>query len=708
MMYRTKLTQIWGNRLYWIVGLALLLSLIPTTTQAQTNQVDVVFVVDESGSMNSIQTTVKNNIGVVANGLSGSGIDGRFGLVGFGANTNHPAPGSPNGAPHIHTPITDLANFTANLNGLVNSGSYEPGFQATSLSTSNPMNFRPNAGTCIVLVSDEDADDPMNKSQAIMDLSTRNATFFGIVRSGSGNTTNDYGPDPGSLADVTGGQVFEITNFLGTPQIVLDALTEACVQSLDQVSGHKFNDLNGNGVHDNGEPLLSGWQIILVDQSGNIQMTTTDANGNYSFNNLTPGTYTVYEIAQPGWVQTAPANGSYTITVTQGQSIQNLDFGNKICEEGQPDLAITKSARPDPFIIGQKGYYILEVTNVGTAPFNGTAAVYDTIPDGLIPTSATPPCTIMGQDISCPVSVPLNAGDSQTFIIEVDVTAAAAPGVKNCATVQADVDADQSNNESCIKTLVPNPPEVEPDLGDAPDSTNHPGAKMSAYPGTAVLANYPTVYDDPTGVPGPIHLKPTEDSHLGRGVSGETDADTLPDSDGVTNIDPTSNQANRDKYDDGVHIPSIQIPKCGKTSFRYSVNVVGGVKKRVVNVWFDFNRDGDWDDVLKCRSGRKVLEVPEWAVQNDIISVGNGYHTLSTPTIAAMNPPSVERPMWMRITLNSGLEVSTSADIRIPDGRGPVRGYSYGETEDYLLMGEKSPEVTEGEQHIENIHNEQR
>ena len=45
----------------------------------------------------------------------------------------------------------------------------------------------------------------------------------------------------------------------------------------------------------------------------------TDANGNYSFTNVGPGTYTVQEELQSGWIQTFPAPpGTYTVAATSG------------------------------------------------------------------------------------------------------------------------------------------------------------------------------------------------------------------------------------------------------------------------------------------------------------------------------------------------------------------------------------------------------
>ncbi|MCB0088361.1 MAG: hypothetical protein KDE54_10640, partial [Caldilineaceae bacterium] len=91
------------------------------------------------------------------------------------------------------------------------------------------------------------------------------------------------------------------------------------------------------------------------------------------------------------------------------------------------------------------------------------------------------------------------------------------------------------------------------DLGDAPDSTNHAGAAMLAYPGTG--AHYPTVFDVAAPERGPKHLRPRP-FHLGRGVTAEAEADLGFDQDGVNNIRPAANTPNLDKRDDGLLAPS--------------------------------------------------------------------------------------------------------------------------------------------------------
>ncbi len=124
-------------------------------------------------------------------------------------------------------------------------------------------------------------------------------------------------------------------------------------------SGMKFNDLNGNGAKDAGEPGLPDWTITLkgTDGMGNAvsKSTTTDANGNYSFS-VPPGSYTVCEVQQTGWKQTFPKSECYNITLISRQVDSNNDFGNfglvtvTACKLSDADgsLATTDDETPVP------------------------------------------------------------------------------------------------------------------------------------------------------------------------------------------------------------------------------------------------------------------------------------------------------------------------------------------------------------------------
>ncbi|GAB3908882.1 hypothetical protein GCM10029964_109430 [Kibdelosporangium lantanae] len=100
------------------------------------------------------------------------------------------------------------------------------------------------------------------------------------------------------------------------------------------ISGTKYEDVNGNGVRDTGEPGLAGWTIDLSLNGSPVTSTTTDANGDYTFAlnaNTLPvgaGTYTLTERQQPGWVR-SQAPDPVPVGYGAGQnSFGGNNFGN--------------------------------------------------------------------------------------------------------------------------------------------------------------------------------------------------------------------------------------------------------------------------------------------------------------------------------------------------------------------------------------------
>jgi hypothetical protein len=125
-----------------------------------------------------------------------------------------------------------------------------------------------------------------------------------------------------------------VTGYVAGTGVAL--LKPQCCNPNGTIQGTKWNDVNGDCIHQSGEPVLSGWTINL----SNGWTTTTDALGNYYFFNVPPGSYTVSETAQPGWSQTCPTSSTYSITVGVNQVVTNLNFGNKLCDHPRSDTCL--------------------------------------------------------------------------------------------------------------------------------------------------------------------------------------------------------------------------------------------------------------------------------------------------------------------------------------------------------------------------------
>jgi len=231
------------------------------------------------------------------------------------------------------------------------------------------------------------------------------------------------------------------------------------------------------------------------------------------------------------------------------------------------------------------------------------------------------------------------------------------------------------------------------DFGDAPDSTNNFSRAMTAYTlgwYTTIRANFPTVFNDgsTTGPYGPLHRHPLTVAYLGESVSLEVEADIGTDMDGLNNINPPSNAADKDGADDSIILPII-LPHCDWATFDYLVNVINPGTDLWVNVWFDWNRDGDWDDntstdqTLNCPKGL----VSEWVVKNQLLfSLPAGIHQITTPAFLAFHPQDGPTKVWMRITLSEKLWKGGETPGKLGNGgSGPQAGYDFGETEDYII-----------------------
>ncbi len=89
---------------------------------------------------------------------------------------------------------------------------------------------------------------------------------------------------------------------------------------------------------------LFGWALTVTTRGAGLEpVTITDAQGNFSFNNLQAGNYRVGEVLRPSWEQTVPAgDGFHNVTITGGETVSGLLLGNAFAD----DVANSTRTRP--------------------------------------------------------------------------------------------------------------------------------------------------------------------------------------------------------------------------------------------------------------------------------------------------------------------------------------------------------------------------
>ena len=133
-------------------------------------------------------------------------------------------------------------------------------------------------------------------------------------------------PTTGDLAGLTNTQAYNGRNATEASVTIGDS----SVQGVDfgfvkpaTIGDRVWNDQDRNGV-DNGEPGVPGVTVILKDASGNeVARTKTNANGNYRFEGVLPGTYSVSIEVPAGYEAVAT---SKDVTVAEGEVNLDMDF----------------------------------------------------------------------------------------------------------------------------------------------------------------------------------------------------------------------------------------------------------------------------------------------------------------------------------------------------------------------------------------------
>jgi protocatechuate 3,4-dioxygenase beta subunit len=220
-----------------------------------------------------------------------------------------------------------IATTTTNANGLYLFANLVPGNYIVGVST--PTGFINSTGAGQESDPDTNTDNNDNGVNTVGNEIRSNAITLAAGTEPTGeNPTNN----PAGIADANSNLTVDFGFFQSA-----------------SIGDKVFNDLNGDGIQDAGEPGIAGVVVKLLDGAGNPVLdgsgnpvtTTTDANGNYNFNVL-PGTYIVEFVKPAGFDPTNPnagtdptkdSNASITtgrttpITVGSGETNNTIDAG---------------------------------------------------------------------------------------------------------------------------------------------------------------------------------------------------------------------------------------------------------------------------------------------------------------------------------------------------------------------------------------------
>ncbi|NGP89665.1 S8 family serine peptidase [Fodinibius halophilus] len=232
-------------------------------SQSGARLADVVFIVDNSGSMGSEQQEVIDNIIAFVDTLKNRGVDFALGLTRYG-QSGQGTLGLTYGGPIFEDggALTTDASYFKNdvLARNVTSGSSEPGFLSIEKSISN-FSFRPGSQRVFVIITDERP----GQSSLSDETSAINAAVSGDVTVHA-STTTSLNDEFKGITSNTGGQIFDIReNFSST---VADAISQ-------QVSTTYILSCKSPKSFD-GSSRTAGDRLVEVTVTGNSQSQDSD------------------------------------------------------------------------------------------------------------------------------------------------------------------------------------------------------------------------------------------------------------------------------------------------------------------------------------------------------------------------------------------------------------------------------------------------
>jgi len=224
--------------------------------------------------------------------------------------------------------IGDRVWRDTNGNGIQDSG--EPGVANVTVQLSGTT----GAGAVVAQTTTTDGDGLYR----FTNLAPGTYTITVTAPAGDGFTAADQGGDDSRDSDANSSGVMSATTLVSGEE---DVSWDAGLFGAASIGNFVWEDINGNGVQDAGEPGIEGVEVQLTGTTGigtvvNLT-TTTDSDGFYRFDNLAPGTYTVAVQSPGGYVFTTDNQGSDDARDSDANPATG-EMSATVLESGEVDL----------------------------------------------------------------------------------------------------------------------------------------------------------------------------------------------------------------------------------------------------------------------------------------------------------------------------------------------------------------------------------
>jgi hypothetical protein len=235
------------------------------------------------------------------------------------------------------------------------------------------------------------------------------------------------------------------------------------VQAKGIIAGKVYNDLDANGLLDNGEPGLSHIKVVLSgrDNAGNRteQVTYTDDSGKFIFNKLPAGDYNIWVTDIEGMIDGPAVAGSAGgnavagkiehIVLTENMHAENNLFAKQKANQpslpGKADVSLNiELVQPDTVLPQDTVQLLLTISNQGSGIARNIYMQAD-LPDNL---EITGQKIVAGNYNTQDERIDqLAAGESTALLLTVKITGAEKVGQFTARVNSETEDADLSNNQ---------------------------------------------------------------------------------------------------------------------------------------------------------------------------------------------------------------------------------------------------------------------